>query len=97
MEINYSIIALQLWRVSDSEFQFRTSQEQFLTCDGEGSSVSAVAGSPSINETFYVERNYDNRVHIKLKNGNYLQVYSIIYFIILEFNLLDFVGWTIMV
>ncbi|KAJ9670186.1 hypothetical protein PVL29_026621 [Vitis rotundifolia] len=63
----------RLWRVSDSEFQFRTSQGQFLTCDGEGGSVSAIAGSSSIKETFYVERNYDNRVHIKLKNGNYLQ------------------------
>ncbi|XP_034690767.1 probable glucan 1,3-beta-glucosidase A isoform X2 [Vitis riparia] len=63
----------RLWRVSDSEFQFRTSQGQFLTCNGEGGSVSAMAGSSSIKETFYVERNYDNRVHIKLKNGNYLQ------------------------
>ena len=92
MEINYFISVLQLWRVSDSEFQFRTSQGQFLTCDGEGGSVSAMAGSSSIKETFYVERNYDNRVHIKLKNGNYLQVYSITYFTISEFNLLTLVG-----
>ena len=25
----------RLWRVSDLEFQFRTSQGQFLTCDDE--------------------------------------------------------------
>lgn len=92
MRIKCSISVLQLWRVSDSEFQFRTSQGQFFTCNGEGGSVSATAGLPSIKETFYVERNYDNRVHIRLKNGNYLQVYSIIYFTISEFNLLTLVG-----
>uniref|UniRef100_A0A2N9EP72 Uncharacterized protein n=1 Tax=Fagus sylvatica TaxID=28930 RepID=A0A2N9EP72_FAGSY len=62
----------KLWRVSESEFQFRTSQGQFLTCDGEGCSVSATAESPSTSETFSIERN-NSRVHIKHKSGAYLQ------------------------
>lgn len=61
-----------LWRVSESEFQFCTSQGQFLTCDGEGCFVSATAESPSTLETFLIERN-NNRVHIKHKSGVYLQ------------------------
>ncbi|XP_057972500.1 probable glucan 1,3-beta-glucosidase A isoform X3 [Malania oleifera] len=63
----------RLWRVSDSQFQFRTSQGQFLTYDGEGGYVSASAGSPSATETFYIERNNNGRVHVKLKSGTYLQ------------------------
>ncbi|XP_030499819.2 probable glucan 1,3-beta-glucosidase A [Cannabis sativa] len=62
----------KLWRVSSSQFQFRTSQGQFLTCTGLGCSVSATAGSPSTTETFDVERNND-RVHIKTTTGAYLQ------------------------
>ncbi|KAM6571404.1 hypothetical protein CsatA_015484 [Cannabis sativa] len=61
-----------LWRVSSSQFQFRTSQGQFLTCTGLGCSVSATAGSPSTTETFDVDRNND-RVHIKTTIGAYLQ------------------------
>ncbi|XP_057972499.1 probable glucan 1,3-beta-glucosidase A isoform X2 [Malania oleifera] len=64
----------RLWRVSDSQFQFRTSQGQFLTYDGEGGYVSASAGSPSATETFYIERNNNGRVHVKLKSGTYLQL-----------------------
>ncbi|CAK8567275.1 unnamed protein product [Lathyrus sativus] len=64
----------RLWRVSQSEFQFRTAQGQFLTCDGGGCTVSATAKSPSTSETFEVQRNEKNRIHIKIKNGPYLQV-----------------------
>ncbi|KAI4317304.1 hypothetical protein L6164_025184 [Bauhinia variegata] len=63
----------RLWRVSESEFQFRTSQGQFFTCDGEGCSISATAKSPSTSETFYVERNNNNKIHIKIKSGTYIQ------------------------
>ncbi|KAL2487482.1 putative glucan 1 [Forsythia ovata] len=63
----------RLWRVSESIFQFRTSQGQFLTCNGDGGNVTAAAESASITETFYIERNLNNRVHIKLKSGTYLQ------------------------
>ncbi|KAF4371975.1 hypothetical protein F8388_000142 [Cannabis sativa] len=62
----------KLWRVFYTQFQFRTSQGQFLTCTGLGCSVSATAGSPSTTETFDVERNND-RVHIKTTTGDYLQ------------------------
>ncbi|CAK9171956.1 unnamed protein product [Ilex paraguariensis] len=61
----------RLWRVSDSVFQFRTSQGQFLTCDG--GFVYATAESPLATETFYIERNFNTRVHIRLKSGTYLQ------------------------
>lgn len=69
------LLHLQLWRVSELAFQFRSSLGQFLTCDsGEGCVVTATAQSPSTNETFYIERN-NSRVHIKLANGIYLQVH----------------------
>lgn len=63
----------RLWRVSESIFQLRTSQGQFLTCDNAGSLVTATAESASVTETFYLERNSDNRVHLKLKSGTYIQ------------------------
>ncbi|XP_006353195.1 probable glucan 1,3-beta-glucosidase A isoform X1 [Solanum tuberosum] len=63
----------KLWRISESVFQFRTSEGQFLTCSGDGDSVMATAESPSDSETFYLERNFNNRVHIKLKSGTYIQ------------------------
>ncbi|KAJ4714507.1 Glucan 1,3-beta-glucosidase [Melia azedarach] len=63
------------WRVSESEFHFRTSEGQFLTCDGEGFSVSATVKSPSTAETFEIERK-NSRIHIKTKSGAYLQATS---------------------
>ncbi|KAL5705440.1 hypothetical protein ACHQM5_023742 [Ranunculus cassubicifolius] len=66
----------RLWRVSESEFQFRSSGGQFLSCKGEGSSVSVNAESPSTTETFYIERNNNSRVHIRLLTGAYLQATS---------------------
>ncbi|XP_031110272.1 uncharacterized protein LOC116014368 [Ipomoea triloba] len=63
----------RLWRVSESIFQFRSTKGQFLSCNDNGGNVTATVQSPSDSETFYVERNYNNRVHIKLKNGGYLQ------------------------
>ncbi|PNX93759.1 putative glucan 13-beta-glucosidase A-like protein [Trifolium pratense] len=63
----------RLWRVSESEFQFRTTQGQFLTCNGRGCTVSATAKSPLTPETFEITRNEKNRIHIKIKNGPYLQ------------------------
>ncbi|KAM1426867.1 hypothetical protein PS1_019351 [Malus domestica] len=63
----------RLWRVSESEFQFRTLQGQFLTCDGEGCFFSATAEPPPTLGTFYIERNNNGRVHIRTINGTYLQ------------------------
>lgn len=67
-------VCQQLWRVSESVFQFRTFGGQFLSCSGDGGNVSAAAELPSDTETFYLERNNDNRVHIRLKTGIFLQV-----------------------
>ncbi|KAI3923540.1 hypothetical protein MKW92_024241 [Papaver armeniacum] len=66
----------RLWRVSESDFQFRTLKGQFLSCDGVGASVTATSESPSSTETFHIERNSNNRVHIKLSSGTYLQASS---------------------
>ncbi|XP_021998875.1 probable glucan 1,3-beta-glucosidase A isoform X1 [Helianthus annuus] len=64
----------RLWRVSSSEFQLRTSQGHFITCDVKDGNVSATASMPSLTETFYIERNERNRVHIKhVISGSYLQ------------------------
>ncbi|GMH24684.1 hypothetical protein Nepgr_026527 [Nepenthes gracilis] len=64
----------RLWRVSATEFQLRSLQGQFLSCDGAGSSVSATAESPSNKETFYLKRlNNSSRVHINIQSGTYLQ------------------------
>lgn len=62
----------RLWRVTEMEFQFRTTKGQFMTCDGDGCSVSATAESPTKLETFHIERN-KNGVHIKLDSGTYIQ------------------------
>ncbi|KAI5669802.1 hypothetical protein M9H77_19655 [Catharanthus roseus] len=73
-DIPLSWETFRLWRVSESIFQFRTSQGQFLTCNNAGSPVTATAESVSSTETFYLERNSDNnRVHLKLKSGTYIQ------------------------
>ncbi|KMT08600.1 hypothetical protein BVRB_6g138800 isoform A [Beta vulgaris subsp. vulgaris] len=64
----------RLWRVSQMEFQLRSTQGQFWTCDFQGSSVSATTEAPGTNETFYIERlNNSSRIHIKLQSGIYLQ------------------------
>ena len=76
----FSFFLLQLWRVSESEFQFRTSQGQFLTCDGDDCTVSATAKSPSTSETYEIERNDNSRIHMKKKNGAYLQVFILLLF-----------------
>ncbi|XP_009410130.2 probable glucan 1,3-beta-glucosidase A isoform X1 [Musa acuminata AAA Group] len=62
----------KLWRVSEVEFQFSCFGGQFLTSNNGGSSISATADSPAMNETFYIERN-NTKIHIKLLNGNYVQ------------------------
>ncbi|KAK3042942.1 hypothetical protein RJ639_001018, partial [Escallonia herrerae] len=68
-----AILFLQLWRVSDSEFQFRTSRGQFMACEGDGGFVSATSKSPSTMGTFFIDRNHENRVHLRVRNGTYLQ------------------------
>ncbi|XP_077224795.1 uncharacterized protein LOC143858080 isoform X3 [Tasmannia lanceolata] len=65
----------KLWRVSDTKFQFRSNGGQFLSCDGQGDSVSATAESPTMTETFYIEINR-HKVHIRLLSGIYVQATS---------------------
>ncbi|CAA0821009.1 Unknown protein [Striga hermonthica] len=72
-DIPLSWETFRLWRVSESIFQFRTYGGQYLSCGGDGNFMNATAGLASDTETFYVERNKDNQIHIKLKTGTYLQ------------------------
>ncbi|KAL5731856.1 hypothetical protein ACHQM5_004544 [Ranunculus cassubicifolius] len=62
----------RLWRVSETQFQFRSSGGQFLSCVGDYL-VSAKAKSPSRTETFIIEKLY-NRVHFRTLDGTYIQV-----------------------
>ncbi|KAI3852306.1 hypothetical protein MKX03_018951, partial [Papaver bracteatum] len=66
----------KLWRVSAWEYQFRTLKGQFLSCTGKGASVTAASKSPSLNETFTIERSSNGRVLIKHSSGAYLQATS---------------------
>ncbi|KAI3942663.1 hypothetical protein MKW92_036026 [Papaver armeniacum] len=66
----------RLWRVSQSEYQFRALTGQFLSCTGHGASITATSKSPSKNETFTIERSTDDRVRIKHSSGTYLQASS---------------------
>ncbi|CAO2830587.1 unnamed protein product [Amaranthus hypochondriacus] len=62
----------RLWRVSETEFQLRSTQEKFWTCEGQGNSVFATKESlANTNETFYIERQVNSsRVHIKFEESN---------------------------
>ncbi|KAG0477991.1 hypothetical protein HPP92_012710 [Vanilla planifolia] len=62
----------KIWRVSENKFQFRCFGGQFLTSQSEGNIISATAETPTVSETYIVERN-NTRVHIKLLSGIYLQ------------------------
>ncbi|KAF6166822.1 hypothetical protein GIB67_005698 [Kingdonia uniflora] len=75
-EVPSSWETFKLWRVSEAKFQLRSFGGQFLSCDGEGHPVSANGKTPSIRETFYIERNGNSTVHIKLSSGAYLQAIS---------------------
>ena len=76
--MEHNIKWLQLWRVSETEFQLRSIQRKFWTCEGQGNSVFATKESlAGTKETFYIEKQVNSsRVHIKLQNGAYLQVHS---------------------
>ncbi|KAL5731352.1 hypothetical protein ACHQM5_004090 [Ranunculus cassubicifolius] len=65
----------RLWRVNETEFQFRSSGGQFLSCVGEACSFSANTDSPSESKTFSIETKF-KKVHIKYSNGIYLQATS---------------------
>ncbi|XP_026416308.1 uncharacterized protein LOC113311714 isoform X2 [Papaver somniferum] len=63
----------RLWRVNESDYQFRTLNGQFLSCPGKGASVTTTSKLPSLNETFTIVRSSEDRVIIKHSSGTYLQ------------------------
>ncbi|KAL1357871.1 hypothetical protein HN51_009723 [Arachis hypogaea] len=70
----------KLWRVSDTSFNFRVFNKQFLGLEnqGSGNKIVAVSNSPSNPETFQIVRNSNdpNKIRIKASNGLFLQVQS---------------------
>ncbi|URD85025.1 Cellulase (glycosyl hydrolase family 5) [Musa troglodytarum] len=70
----------KLWRITESTFQFRVFNGQFvgLSDQGNGVDVVAVSTSPGESETFQivVNANDSSRVRIKSTNGWFLQAKS---------------------
>ncbi|KAL2335869.1 hypothetical protein Fmac_010315 [Flemingia macrophylla] len=70
----------KLWRVSDSSFNLRVFNKQFVGLEnqGSGNKIVAVSNSPNQPETFEIIRNNDDpfKVRIKASNGLFLQVQS---------------------
>ncbi|KAI3934934.1 hypothetical protein MKW92_013127 [Papaver armeniacum] len=66
----------RLWRVNESVYQFRTINGQFLSCAGQGGSVTATSNLSSLKETFTIERSSFFQVIIKHSSGKYLQASS---------------------
>ncbi|XP_059433552.1 probable glucan 1,3-beta-glucosidase A [Corylus avellana] len=68
----------RLWRVSDSSFNFRVFNKQFVGLASQGTEARADSNAPGNSETFEIIRNDDdpNRVRIKATNGLFLQAQS---------------------
>ncbi|XP_026391101.1 uncharacterized protein LOC113286718 isoform X2 [Papaver somniferum] len=66
----------RLWRVNQSDYQFRTDNGNFLSCTGPGANVNTTSKLPSLNETFTITRSSFDRVIIKHSSGAYLQATS---------------------
>ncbi|XP_030541487.1 glucan 1,3-beta-glucosidase-like [Rhodamnia argentea] len=68
----------RLWRISETLFNFRVANKQFvgLGSSGDGIELVATCYSPGAPETFEIVRNPDDpsRVRIKASNGFFLQV-----------------------
>lgn len=71
---------MQLWRVSDSSFNFRVFNKQFVGMEnqGGGNKIVAVSVSPNNSETFKIIRNDNDplKIRIQASNGLFLQVLS---------------------
>ncbi|KAL3721826.1 hypothetical protein ACJRO7_034205 [Eucalyptus globulus] len=50
----------RLWRISDTKFNLRVFNKQFVGLQGQGTTVVAVSSTPSISETFDIVRNPNN-------------------------------------
>ncbi|XP_027333412.1 probable glucan 1,3-beta-glucosidase A [Abrus precatorius] len=70
----------RLWRVSDSSFNLRVLNKQFVGLEnqGGGNKIVAVSNSPSKPETFEIIRNDNDPLKVRLKasNGLFLQAQS---------------------
>ncbi|KAJ4701294.1 Glucan 1,3-beta-glucosidase like [Melia azedarach] len=68
----------RLWRISETNFQLRVFNKQFVGLKNNGNGIDVVAESntPGSSETFEIVRNSNdlNRVRIKAPNGLFLQV-----------------------
>ncbi|XP_029145748.1 uncharacterized protein [Arachis hypogaea] len=67
----------KLWRVSDTSFNFRVFNKQFLGLEnqGSGNKIAAVSNLPSNPKTFQIVRNSNdpNKIRIKASNVMFLQ------------------------
>lgn len=68
--------SMQLWRLNDTTFNFRTSGNQFVGIGASDGIIVATATTPGLPETFQIVRcPFDkNRVRIKAANGYFVQV-----------------------
>ncbi|XP_026664286.1 probable glucan 1,3-beta-glucosidase A isoform X2 [Phoenix dactylifera] len=64
-----------LWRITESTFQFKVFDKQFVGLSSQGDGVVAVSTDPGQSETLEIVRNADdpNRVRIKAPNGFFIQ------------------------
>ncbi|GAU16345.1 hypothetical protein TSUD_116940 [Trifolium subterraneum] len=70
---------LLLWRISETFFNFRVFNKQFVGISNQGGNkIVAVSNSPSNQETFQIIRNTNDplKIRIKASNGLFLQVQS---------------------
>jgi hypothetical protein len=67
---------MQLWRMNETTFNFRTSGNQFVGVGASDGIIVATATTPTLPETFQIVRcPFDkNRVRIKAANGYFVQV-----------------------
>lgn len=70
---------MQLWRIDESSFNFRSFDKQFVGLEnqGLGNTLVAVSNDPGNSENFQIIRNDEdpNRVRIRATNGLFLQVH----------------------
>lgn len=74
-----SLLCDQLWRITESTFQFKVFNKQFVGLSSQGDGVVAVSIDPGQSETLEIVRNADdpNRVRIKAPNGFFIQVFRV--------------------
>jgi len=68
--------AMQLWRINETTFNFRTPGGEFVGIGASDGIIVATATAPTLPETFQIVRcPFDkDRVRIKAANGYFVQV-----------------------